>query len=231
MQLLKSIVRSIDGLVARVQTAEASEADIAKLHLLKSSETRIMAYGAFSGTSYGLDPETPIAVDFTRDLPSRETASEFLPDLNVEYYQSYPRAPADDEQKIANARLWCDTVGYRVIRVLRQARETTTSPLNSTTSLETLPEIVGNASWDFTPSALSTTSVEMVANAILTGLGPIEYLFENVTTATDSGWISSTSYTEEGLTPGETYTYRVKARDATWSESGWSGEESVTLPT
>ena len=43
-----------------------------------------------------------------------------------------------------------------------------------------------------------------------------------------SGWIAGISYEFTGLTDGQIYHYRVKARDAALNESGWSGTESST---
>ncbi|MEW5866412.1 MAG: Ig-like domain-containing protein [Bacillota bacterium] len=46
-----------------------------------------------------------------------------------------------------------------------------------------------------------------------------------------SGWISTTSFTFEGLTEGTTYFYHVKAKDAVGNESDWSGWISSTQVT
>jgi hypothetical protein len=38
----------------------------------------------------------------------------------------------------------------------------------------------------------------------------------------NSGWISGTVWTNTGLTPGQTYGFRVKARDALTNTTAWS---------
>jgi len=44
----------------------------------------------------------------------------------------------------------------------------------------------------------------------------------------NSGWIAGTSQEFTGLTDGQIYYYRVKARDVALNESGWSASESST---
>ncbi len=46
-----------------------------------------------------------------------------------------------------------------------------------------------------------------------------------------SGWIADLSHEFAGLADGQVYYYRVKARDDTLGESGWSGTESSTQDT
>jgi hypothetical protein len=46
--------------------------------------------------------------------------------------------------------------------------------------------------------------------------------------AASSGWIAGLEYTFTGLTDGQTYHYRVKARDELGNETDWSGVESST---
>jgi len=48
-----------------------------------------------------------------------------------------------------------------------------------------------------------------------------EYLAENTTVATNSGWITDTFWTEGGLTCGVAYSFRVKARNSDGTETGW----------
>jgi hypothetical protein len=43
-----------------------------------------------------------------------------------------------------------------------------------------------------------------------------------------SGWIAATEYTFTGLSDGQTYYYRVKARDELGNETAWSGAQSST---
>ncbi|WP_158279909.1 Ig-like domain-containing protein [Coraliomargarita sinensis] len=84
------------------------------------------------------------------------------------------------------------------------------------------------------PSAVDANTVGMVATAAeaTTLSGEVEYYFEETSgnsEGNDSGWQSSTSYTDYGLTSGLTYSYRVKSRDTSNGlESEWSDAVAVT---
>jgi hypothetical protein len=59
----------------------------------------------------------------------------------------------------------------------------------------------------------------------------VEYYFECISGGChDSGWQSSSTYTDTGLASATAYTYRVKARDlsAGSNETGWSADASAT---
>ncbi len=59
---------------------------------------------------------------------------------------------------------------------------------------------------------------------------PVEYFFENTTTGATRDWSAARTWTEAGLTPNQTYNYRVKVRDALGNETGWSDPvEATTL--
>jgi hypothetical protein len=64
--------------------------------------------------------------------------------------------------------------------------------------------------------------------------GAIEYYAETATDAgftnvvDNSGWLAGTSHDFTGLTDGQLYYYRAKARDVALNESGWSNVESST---
>jgi hypothetical protein len=64
--------------------------------------------------------------------------------------------------------------------------------------------------------------------------GATEYYAESATDAgfttdlSSSGWTSNLSYEFTGLSDGQIYYYRVKARDSVLNESGWSTAESST---
>ncbi|MFC1572943.1 hypothetical protein ACFL6M_05015 [Candidatus Eisenbacteria bacterium] len=63
---------------------------------------------------------------------------------------------------------------------------------------------------------------------------PVSYFTERSTDSgfttgvVNSGWIAVTSHEFTGLSDGQIYYYRVKARDAALNESGWSNVESST---
>lgn len=54
-----------------------------------------------------------------------------------------------------------------------------------------------------------------------------QYYTENITAGTNSGWTSSANASFSGLTAGETYSFRVKAKNGDGVETGWSGTVSA----
>ncbi len=84
------------------------------------------------------------------------------------------------------------------------------------------------------PAAVDSSSISMTASTATDATGPVEYYFDETTGAaggSDSGWQSSASYTDMGLSPGTQYTYRVRARDAvqpTPNETAYSSTSSAT---
>jgi autotransporter-associated beta strand protein len=73
------------------------------------------------------------------------------------------------------------------------------------------------------PVALSPTSIIMMASTATDVLSPpVEYFFANTTNSSNSGWTTSTVWTNTGLTMGTTYGYQVKARDAVSNETAFS---------
>ncbi|MCX5748980.1 MAG: hypothetical protein NTZ10_01860 [Candidatus Saganbacteria bacterium] len=66
------------------------------------------------------------------------------------------------------------------------------------------------------------TTTEITANWGANGNpATTEYYCENTTKGTNSGWITSTSWTSTGLITSTQYSFRVKARSADWPETGW----------
>lgn len=85
------------------------------------------------------------------------------------------------------------------------------------------------------PTAVDAFSVTMTASAATDDQGGTISYFFNQTGAgaggTDSGWQSGVrTYTDTGLSPSTTYTYRVKARDSSLNETAYSGTVNVTTP-
>ena len=76
--------------------------------------------------------------------------------------------------------------------------------------------------FEIAPTAVDTTTVSMVATTASDVSGPVEYFFENTTNGNNSGWTTSTSWDNTGLTNGVSYDFQVKARDANGNETDWS---------
>lgn len=75
--------------------------------------------------------------------------------------------------------------------------------------------------FSLTPAGNSLTSIGMTATTA-TDISAIEYYFENITTADNSGWQTATYWCNEGLTASTNYSFRVKARNAQGVETEWS---------
>ncbi|MFQ5415230.1 MAG: hypothetical protein ACE5E6_12305, partial [Phycisphaerae bacterium] len=99
---------------------------------------------------------------------------------------------------------------------------------------DTTPPVPDPMTFSVLPAASGTTAITMTATtATDSGSPPVSYFFDFLSGGsggTDSGWQSSPVYTDTGLSPGVTYTYRVKARDSatTPNETGYSQTASAT---
>jgi hypothetical protein len=99
-----------------------------------------------------------------------------------------------------------------------------------------IPDNVGPTpdpmTWVAAPSALSTTSVAMLATSVFDATIP-QYFFECTTDpGLNSGWQGSPVYLLTGLDRNTTYSFRVKAKDSDVvpHETNWSGTISATTP-
>ena len=98
--------------------------------------------------------------------------------------------------------------------------------------VDDMPPNPNPASWAVPPTATSTDTIMMVATEA-SDASPWEYFFEEVSGlfgGADSGWQTSSGYTNTGLASGTNYTYRVRIRDRSTytNETGWSHPVSAT---
>jgi hypothetical protein len=102
---------------------------------------------------------------------------------------------------------------------------------------DTLPPSPNPLIFEIAPTAVTTTTVGMTVTTANDPSGPVEYYFENTMTSDFRDWNVSPSWNNTGLTNGQSYTYRVKARDSKGNETDWSAEASgaagndITVPT
>jgi len=102
-------------------------------------------------------------------------------------------------------------------------------PLTGTGALPDLtPPTPNPMTWATSPYQTGTTSISMVATTASDPTTPITYNFDFVNSPTggtggiDSGWQPGTSYTNSGLQANHRYGYRVKAKDGSSNETGYS---------
>lgn len=88
-----------------------------------------------------------------------------------------------------------------------------------TIEYDTTPPSPDPMTFDTDPNPAGTGSIAMEATEATDLHGPVEYYFDYYSSPTggsggsNSGWQTSTSYTDSGLEPNNEYSYRVKARD------------------
>jgi len=91
------------------------------------------------------------------------------------------------------------------------------APASATTNaIDTDPPTPNPASFATAPVALSSAIITMTATTGSDATGPIEYYFSETSGhagGTDSGWQTSSSYSDNGLSPETEYTYTVTMRD------------------
>jgi len=78
------------------------------------------------------------------------------------------------------------------------------------------------------PAPIHATAIGMTATTATDVSEPVEYYFQNTTNGRFRDWSTSTEWINTGLTRGETYGYRVKARDAMGNETAWSAVVNAT---
>lgn len=96
---------------------------------------------------------------------------------------------------------------------------------------DTEPPTPNPGAWASLPQAVSSSAISMTAVTGADASGTVEYYFDEITGnpgGTDSGWQASPSYTDDGLSPGTTYTYSVTMRDAFLNEGTPSANASAT---
>lgn len=87
------------------------------------------------------------------------------------------------------------------------------------------PPVPNPSTWASVPTAAGTDSITMTATTASDAGGVVEYYFRETTGnpgGGDSGWQSSPTYTDTGLSGSTEYTYQVRTRDAYDNRGVWS---------
>ena len=101
--------------------------------------------------------------------------------------------------------------------------------MNSSTSISPAASPRNPMAFAIAPAAVDATTIGMTATTATAPVGPIEYRFENTTTGTARDWSDSRIWNQTGLTPGQTYSFRVKARNGLGEETSWSPTLDATI--
>lgn len=80
-----------------------------------------------------------------------------------------------------------------------------------------------------TPREMDATTIGMTATTATAPFGPVEYYFENTSTGATRGWHPSPAWNQTGLAAGQTYSFRVKARNGLGEETAWSSALDATI--
>jgi hypothetical protein len=110
---------------------------------------------------------------------------------------------------------------------------TASAPANATTDPppDTDPPTPDPATFASAPSAVNDDQITMTATTGSDASGPVEYFFDETSGnpgGSDSGWQTSTSYTDSGLDPETQYTYTVQMRDSLLNTGTASAPASAT---
>jgi hypothetical protein len=96
---------------------------------------------------------------------------------------------------------------------------------------DTDPPTPNPATWASAPSADSSSAISMTATTGSDPSGPVQYYFDETSGnpgGSDSGWQTSTSYTDTGLSASTQYTYTVQMRDSVPNTGTASSPASAT---
>jgi hypothetical protein len=107
----------------------------------------------------------------------------------------------------------------------------TTQSATTQSQSDTTPPTPNPSTWATVPYATGSTTISMTATTASDPSG-VQYFFDCTSGAGghDSGWQSSATYQDTGLTPSTQYSYRVQTRDqsANQNTGGWSTTQSAT---
>jgi alpha-galactosidase len=133
------------------------------------------------------------------------------------YWRTREQSPpaGEDYHYYWNAETYT-LVGDALARAIIEMQDDETPPTPNPMTFEVAPQGAG------------TGSIAMRATLASDQSMPVEYYFENTTNGNIRDWSTSRDWTNTGLTDGETYAYRVKARDANGLEGQWSAELTAT---
>ena len=103
--------------------------------------------------------------------------------------------------------------------------------LNGTVGVDSTAPTPNPMTFAVRPHRSGASGITMTASTAVDDEYLVEYRFENLTLATDSGWQSSNVWTDTGLAADTAYDYRVTARDTSPSRNETSPTATVSATT
>jgi autotransporter-associated beta strand protein len=101
--------------------------------------------------------------------------------------------------------------------------------VSSSASVTLATSTVGSAGFSFGPIGIANGQITMTATTDTNSSGKTEYKFDRtLPSAASSGWQSSPTWTQGGLTPGNGYSYTVTVRDGRGNTSSPSAAVAAT---
>lgn len=181
----------------------------------------------------------PAVVDFTNATMTADSVRD--DNYQVEYF--FENTVRGTDSGWQDERTWTETgLDYSTLYTYRvKARDKSpnqnetgwsTSQNVTTPSQDLTPPNPDPLTWAVVPTVGDYGYVTMTVNPATDPSG-VEYLFENVTKGTDSGWQDDTTWNNGSLDPDTSYTYRAHVRDKSPAQNvstTWSSEKSATTP-
>jgi hypothetical protein len=169
----------------------------------------------------------PAAMDTSRVIMTATTAVDAL---NDPCQYCFENTNTSENSGWIASTVWTNTglttgttYGYQVKARDAVSNETAWSAVGTATPAgDLIPPSPSPMTWDVAPAAILDNTIVMTATEATDPNGPVEYYFDNTTNGNNSGWITSTTWTNTGLTMGATYGYRVWARDSLENTGQWS---------
>ncbi len=216
----------------------------------RSHTTEQVAYIVFEDTGGGPDttPPTPNPATFASAPASAGTTSISMtattasdPSTPVEYFfaeqtanpggsdSGWQTSTSYTDLLLSPATQYCYTVTSR-----DNAGNTGNSSIQSCATTDALPDTNPPSSPSIASAVADSDSQITVTSTVSTdaeGSNPVEYQFNETTGgsgATDSGWQTSTSYVDGGLSASTQYCYQVRSRDSVGNTNSYSAQSCAT---
>ncbi len=169
----------------------------------------------------------PSSVDSSTIAMSATTASDVW-NNPVEYY--FLNTTNSNNSGWTTNTSWSDTglaagvtYGYTVKARDAVGNETAESPESTAAPAgDTTPPNPDPMGFEVLPAAIDPYTITMTASNATDFSEPVEYYFLNTNNSVNSGWITGRVWTNGSLTAGETYGFKVKARDAVSNATAYS---------